>query len=148
MSSFQMWLKQQPYMGQNPYLQPKQIFHLYQAWLENQTNNPNLQSTRQNKRKMKDLKRKPTSKNNIIIEFKLTTGDKIFLYESAETTIGDLIKIFLKRLGLSEEAIERDIFFLYNACPLNHKSKKALGSMFRNTVCITVYDLTNQVIGG
>ncbi len=143
MSSFQMWLKQQQHMGQNPYLQPKQIFHLYQTWLENQTNNPKLQSTRQNKRKMKNLERKPISKNFINITLNFSTGNKIILCESAETTIGDLLKSFLKRRGLSEE----EFIFLYNGYPLNHKSKETLSSMFRNSGVISVYE-SYGIIGG
>ena len=55
--------------------------------------------------------------------------------------IEQLLKMYTTKLGLSPDVIGKQIMFLYNGAQLAPDCKTPIGSMFRNTAVITVYDL-------
>lgn len=75
-----------------------------------------------------------------------STGHKTVINATADTTVQDLLLKYTQKLGLPQTAIGKDITFLYNGAQLDSKSKQTIGSIFRNTAVITVYDL-NGIIG-
>ena len=75
-----------------------------------------------------------------------STGHKTVINATADTTVQDLLLKYTQKLGLPPTAIGKDITFLYNGSQLDPKSKQTIGSIFRNTAVITVYDL-NGIIG-
>jgi hypothetical protein len=82
------------------------------------------------------------SGSNILnITLNASTGNKTVINASAETTIQDLLKMYTQKLGLPPNVIGKDIMFLYNGAQLDFKSQTQIGSIFRNTAVITVYDL-------
>ena len=104
----------------------------------------------QNKGKIKELIPRTLSnqtismgngQNIINITLNASTGNKTVINASADTTIENLLKMYTKKLGLPDNVIGKDIMFLYNGAQLDFKSKSTIGSMFRNTAVITVYDL-------
>jgi hypothetical protein len=84
--------------------------------------------------------------NIINVTMNASTGYKVVINASAETSIEELLKMYTRKIGLAENVIGKDIMFLYNGAQLDTKSKQSIGSMFRNTAVITVYDL-NGIIG-
>lgn len=70
-----------------------------------------------------------------------STGHKVVIKASGETTIEDLLKMYMKKMGLSPDSIGKDVMFLFNGAQLDPKSQEKLGSKFRVTAAITVYDL-------
>jgi len=79
--------------------------------------------------------------NIMNITLNASTGNKTVINASSDTTIESLLKMYTKKLGLSEDVIGNQIMFLYNGAQLDFKSKSTIGSLFRNTAVITVYDL-------
>ena len=66
-----------------------------------------------------------------------STGHKVVIKASGETTIENLLKMYI----LSPDSIGKDVMFLFNGAQLDPKSQEKLGSKFRVTAAITVYDL-------
>ena len=79
--------------------------------------------------------------NILNITLNASTGNKTVINASADTTIENLLKAYTQKLGLPPNVIGKDIMFLYNGAQLDSKCQTPIGSMFRNTAVITVYDL-------
>ena len=77
----------------------------------------------------------------INVTMNASTGHKIVISASADTTIEDLLLKYTNRIGLPPNVIGKDIMFLYNGAQLDFKCQTPIGSLFRNTAVITVYDL-------
>ena len=83
-----------------------------------------------------------TGGQNIInVTLNASTGNKTVINASADTTIENLLLMYTTKIGLSKDVIGKEIMFLYNGAQLDCKSKNTIGSIFRNTAVITVYDL-------
>ena len=80
------------------------------------------------------------------ITMNASTGHKVVINATGDTTVENLLLKYTEKLGLPPTAIGKDITFLYNGAQLDAKSKQTIGSIFRNTAVITVYDL-NGIIG-
>ena len=162
--AFQQWLTQQQMMGFIPqFLTNQQIYTYYQNYC--QMIQPNLQpnpllNPQPNPRPIPQpdpksgivelIPRDPKTyyynmgddQTNIInITLNASTGNKTVIHASANTTIENLLKMYTSKLGLSPDVIGKQIMFLYNGAQLAPDSKSTIGSMFRNTAVITVYDL-------
>ena len=115
--------------------------------VSNLSQEPNNQPT-QNKIK-ELLPRTPNSptinmgsgQNILNITLNASTGNKTVINASADTTIENLLKMYTQKLGLPPNVIGKDIMFLYNGAQLDFKNQSPIGSIFRNTAVITVYDL-------
>ena len=83
--------------------------------------------------------------NTISITFNSSTGFKTTMAIEKTKTIEDMVKEYLNKIGLSEDTIGKDIMFMCYGAKLDHKSKKNIGSYFRNAASITVYDLKNII---
>ena len=79
--------------------------------------------------------------NIMNITLNASTGNKTVINANPETTIENLLKMYTQKLGLPEATIGKQIMFLYNGAQLDFKSQSPIGSLFRNTAVITVYDL-------
>ena len=79
--------------------------------------------------------------NIMNITLNASTGNKTVINASPDTTIENLLKMYTQKLGLPQEVIGKEIMFLYNGAQLDFKCQNTIGSMFRNTAVITVYDL-------
>ena len=75
--------------------------------------------------------------------FEHYTGHKIFLSLKETKTLEYLIKEYANRIDYPEEYIEKYLMFSYNGSRLDIHSQSTLGSLFRKTACITVYDLNS-----
>ena len=58
-------------------------------------------------------------------------------------TLEDLIKEYANRIDYPEEYIEKDFIFSYNGSTLDIHSQSTLGSLFRKSASITVYDFNS-----
>jgi len=136
---FQQWLQQnqQQYQPQNQQM----LFQQFQQWQKQQGPQEMLP------RNKPDENMTIGSGQNIInVTMNASTGHKVVIAASADTTIEKLLKMYTQKIGLSSDVIGKDIMFLYNGAQLDTKSEQSIGSMFRNTAVITVYDL-NGIIG-
>ena len=153
---FQQWQQQQqnqyPLQQQNPQMQFQQFLQM-QNQQGNQQTQQGSQQNQENKIREMLPRNKPAEtmtigggSNIINVTMNASTGYKVVINASAETSIEELLKMYTRKIGLAENVIGKDIMFLYNGAQLDTKSKQSIGSMFRNTAVITVYDL-NGIIG-
>jgi hypothetical protein len=77
----------------------------------------------------------------INVTMSASTGHKVVIKAGPETTIEELLKMYMKKMGLSTDSIGKDVMFLFNGAQLEPKSQDKIGSKFRVTAAITVYDL-------
>ena len=77
----------------------------------------------------------------INVTMSASTGNKVVIKASPDTTIEELLKMYMKRMGLSNDSIGKDVMFLYNGAQLDCKSQEKIGSKFHIAAAITVYDL-------
>ena len=81
------------------------------------------------------------------IPFEASTGLKVVInVDGKTTTIKDLIKIYIEKIGINESLIGNGILFLMNGKKIDHNSQN-LVETYANTAKITVLD-QNYVIGG
>ena len=160
----QQMLQQQQQYQMWQQLQQQKMWQQFQQWL--QLNQQNLQPQNQqmhfqqfrqwqSQQGPKEMlpRGKPdeaisigTGQNIINVTMNASTGHKVVISASADTTIEDLLLKYTNRIGLPPNVIGKDIMFLYNGAQLNNKSKQSIGSMFCDNAVITVYDL-NGIIG-
>ena len=163
---FQQWLLQQQASGFIPsFLTDQQIYNYFQMYLMNNNivfqnpgpiQNQGMPQTypqpnpQTGENKIKELIPRNNYTNfyemgngqNIInITLNASTGNKTVINASANTTIEHLLKMYTTKLGLSPDVIGKQIMFLYNGSQLAPDSQTEIGSIFRNTAVITVYDL-------
>ena len=162
---FQLWQQQQQMwqqflqwaqQNQIPLQNPQMQFQQYLQMQNQQGNQQTQQGSQQNQgNKIKEMlpRNKPdetmnigSGENIINVTMNASTGYKVVINASADTSIEELLKMYTRKIGLAENVIGKDIMFLYNGAQLNTKSKQSIGSFFRNTAVITVYDL-NGIIG-
>ena len=79
--------------------------------------------------------------NLMNITLNASTGNKTVINATPDTTIETLLKKYAQKLGLNPNVVGKEIMFLYNGAQLDPKCQTPIGSMFRNTAVITVYDL-------
>ena len=151
---FQQWQQQNQYplQQQNPQMQFQQFLQM-QNQQGNQQTQQGSQQNQENKIREMLPRNKPAEtmtigggSNIINVTMNASTGYKVVINASADTSIEELLKMYTRKIGLAENVIGKDIMFLYNGAQLDTKSKQSIGSMFRNTAVITVYDL-NGIIG-
>ena len=89
-----------------------------------------------------------TSIDQINVVFKLTNGSKKIVTISLNKTVGELICIFLKKMG-SEDLIgnTKDICFLNNATKLNYNDKRKVRDVFINCVPTIIVNDVHNLIG-
>ena len=87
------------------------------------------------------------SKNAAIknISFDASSGLKVILKVSKETTYKDLMRKYVQKIGLSEDVINRDIIFLFNGGKMDPNSPEDIGKL-PDFASITVID-QNNIIG-
>ena len=90
---------------------------------------------------------KNNNNNMINIALKATSGLKINVATSVNTTIEELLKIYVKKVQLPESVINDDIVFLFDGKRLEADSQIEVGNMFINGAIITVIDV-GGIIGG
>ena len=87
----------------------------------------------------------PTNPNIRNIRFDASTGIKVLLKMDKNTTVQQLLNEFVKKLGLSQNVIGKDLIFLFNGGKLDTNSQETI-SKFQDFSTITVFD-QNNVIG-
>ena len=90
----------------------------------------------------------PVSIDQINVVFKLTNGSRKNVTISLNKTVGELICIFLKKMG-SEDLIgnTKDICFLNNATKLNYNDKRKVKDVFINSVPTIIVNDVHNLIG-
>ena len=89
----------------------------------------------------------PQSTDKMNIFFKLTNGSTRNVLIDYDKSVGELICIFLKKMG-SEELIgnEKDICFLHNATKIKYDDTRKVGDVFRLSFpTIMVNDVKNLI---
>jgi len=152
---FQLLMMQQHYqMWQDPF---QQWLLQNQQYLQQQNQQMQFQQIRQLQSQQRTNEILPRGKpdetismgkgqNIINVTMKASTGHKVIIAANADTTIKNLLKMYIKRIGLSLDVIGKDIMFLYNCVQLDYNSQQSIGSMLGNTANIIVYD-KNGIIG-
>lgn len=77
----------------------------------------------------------------INVTLNASTGHKVVIKAGSDTTIDELLKSYMRRMGLSQESIGKDIMFMYNGAKLLPDNKAKICTIFRNAATITVYDI-------
>ena len=90
----------------------------------------------------------PVSIDQINVVFKLTNGSRKNVTISLNKTVGELICIFLKKMG-SEDLIgnTKDICFLNNATKLNYNDKRKVKDVFINSIPTIIVNDVHNLIG-
>ena len=90
----------------------------------------------------------PVSIDQINVVFKLTNGSRKNVTISLNKTVGELICIFLKKMG-SEDLIgnTKDICFLNNATKLNYNDKRKVRDVFINSIPTIIVNDVHNLIG-
>ena len=79
------------------------------------------------------------------ISFDASTGLKVILKVPNDTTIKELLKKYVEKIGLSEKVIGTDLIFLFNGGRMDTNSEDSI-QKFQDFSSITVFD-QNNVIG-
>ena len=82
----------------------------------------------------------------INLSFNASTGNKVLLAVNGNITVEELFKMYVRRLNLPENIIEKDLMFNYNGGEIDKFSKEQVMNIFRNGDNIQVYDI-NNIIG-
>ena len=80
---------------------------------------------------------------NIIVE--ANNGLRLMIKAEETTTIRDFLRMYMKKLGLNESHIDKDIVFLFAGFKLNSQSMETI-EKFKDFSIITAFD-QNNVIG-
>ena len=86
--------------------------------------------------------------NNSFVNFAFhaSSGLKINLMVEKTCTVADLLKRYVRSIGLHEKLLGDKLVFLYDAKKVNIHSQKTAGEFFPNFCVITVVD-NNNLIG-
>ena len=121
-----------------PLQMQNQVFQQFLMWRQSQQMPKPNQSNNGNGNNKGVLKRdKITETMNLgsgglIINITMTasTGHKVVIQASADSTIEELLLKYVQKMGLSPDSVGRDIMFLFNGAKLDPHSKEKLGSRF------------------
>ena len=136
--------------NQNPLtFQPKskqnQVFQQFLMWRKYQQSFPKpIQGVlpRNKITETLNMRDKKFITNNI---FHANTGHKVIIKVSSDTTIEELLKMYVKKIGLSIESVEKDIMFFFNGAKLDPKSKEKIGLALFDFNNILVSDFKNNI---
>ena len=157
MNQWQFQMFQQQMMQQQQYqMWQQQQQQMWQQFLQSlQQNQQNLQPQNQQSQQGSHEKlprNKPDEaislgrgQNIINVTMNANTGHKVVIAANADTTIENLLKIYIKKSGLNLNVIGKDIMFLYHGAQLDYNSHQSIGSMFRNIAVINVYDINGII---
>ena len=73
-----------------------------------------------------------------------STGHKVIINASSDTTFEEIFKMYMKKIGLPLESIGKDVMFFVNGAKQDPKSKESIGSTFYIFGHIIVSDLKNN----
>ena len=79
--------------------------------------------------------------------FSAASGLKVILHVPPNISVKQLIRNYLKRVGLPDCVLEKDVIFLFNGTLINVDDKSLVKEVFKNTEFITVIDV-GGVMGG
>ena len=136
--------------NQNPLtFQPKskqnQVFQQFLMWRKYQQSFPKpIQGVlpRNKITETLNMRDKKFITNNI---FHANTGHKVIINVSSDTTIEELLKMYVKKIGLSIESVEKDIMFFFNGAKLDPKSKEKISLALFDFNKILVSDFKNNI---
>ena len=128
----------------------------------NQNNNQNISDSirEMNRKKQKKLKEllpredkmeyersiKGNNEKLMNIAINATSGYKVMITASVDTTIEELLKIYVHKIKLPERVINNEIVFLFDGQKLDHTSQQEIGTAFKDTAIIIVVDI-GEIIG-
>ncbi len=128
----------------------------------NQNNNQNISDSirEMNRKKQKKLKEllpredkmeyersiKGNNEKLMNIAINATSGYKVMITASVDTTIEELLKIYVHKIKLPERVINNEIVFLFDGQKLDHTSQQEIGTAFKDAAIIIVVDI-GEIIG-
>ena len=80
------------------------------------------------------------------IAINATSGYKVMITASVDTTIEELLKIYVHKIKLPERVINNEIVFLFDGQKLDHTSQQEIGTAFKDAAIIIVVDI-GEIIG-
>ena len=89
---------------------------------------------------------KGNNPNMINIALNASSGLKIMITTTVDTTIAELFKIYVKKVGLPESVINNEIVFLFDGEKLEANNRQ-IGYLFKDGAKILVIDVQG-IIGG
>ena len=127
-----------------------------------QNNNQNISDSirEMNRKKQKKLKEllpredkmeyersiKGNNEKLMNIAINATSGYKVMITASVDTTIEELLKIYVHKIKLPERVINNEIVFLFDGQKLDHTSQQEIGTAFKDAAIIIVVDI-GEIIG-
>ena len=93
------------------------------------------------------LKKKPTKESNLInISFEASTGLKTELCVSEKISVKELLKMFAKKVNLSESYFGKEVIFLFDGKKLDHESLEEIKEVgIGNNSSIIIFDQSNVI---
>ena len=82
----------------------------------------------------------PNTKNVINIALNASSGLKVIIPISEDSSIEELLQRYAAKVGLPESVLGTKIIFLFNGGKLDVHSKERLSNHFKNSAVITVFD--------
>jgi hypothetical protein len=109
-------------------------------------NNFNLDD-RNNRNNFENEYPEEESQNLRTVFFEFSSGDKLSFIVPYYETIAYLFRLFIRKLGIRENALENNIFFLYDAKRLEVDDQRAIYEIFKdNSPKILVFDRSNILL--
>ena len=88
----------------------------------------------------------PPTGNTINVKFDASTGVKKIIRADKKTTLKELLKMYMKKIGLPDTLIGKQVVFLYCGEKIDVESDKTLEEYhIRNMSSITVFDQGNVI---
>ena len=85
-------------------------------------------------------------KNMKNVIFLASTGIRVPITVSCNETIDNLLRLFVKKIGIGENTLGTDIFFIFDAAYLQINDKRKIGDLCKmDNITITVIDSGNVI---
>ena len=103
---------------------------------------------KKNNNLIEKLKSQAQNNNIVVVNFTATSGSKVRVEVPKNTRINELLKTYMKKIGLENHLFDDDIAFLYNAKKIDKNDTREIShppyKMFNNRY-ITVLDMSNKI---
>ena len=114
-------------------------------YLDNMNNMINNMINNMNEFNINSPSQPSKGENEILINFTTNLGHKMEIKARRYITVGILLKIYLRKIGLEEKNIGKDLLFLYNGANITNKSDEKMFDKDDKVFNIIVMDVNNLI---
>ena len=98
--------------------------------------------------KLKSQIKSAQNNNIVVVDFTATSGLRVRVEVPKNIRINELLKTYMKKIGLENHLFDDDIVFLYNAKKIDKNDTREISHPPYNIINnshITVYDISNKI---